>query len=239
MLDDARMQLNELLGTDAMDTVRLAVENADRAIKSMKFLKPDLDRRGRDDLSLKIKVAEDRLTRTMEHVRVRFLIGSEMAQKDFDEIINSLDEMAASVRVMMAAAQVEIDPDDEVAGFYTCKPIQYNDEDFYTLRLEGTMNKLDFEFIAVSPGGDVTVHLKGTLTGGVYAGETDGVKWSQLNSVSTDQLADRLVNASLMIELGSDGKWRPGNFSLATRSWALIKQDGEVLVLPLPAARAA
>lgn len=232
VLEESRRQLNELLGTDSMDTVRLAVENGERAIKSMKFLHPDLDRSGRNDLHTKINDAEFALNRTLYLVRLRFMIGNELAQKDFAGILDNLDELSASVNTMMGAPPVEIDVSDDVAGFYLTKYSIETEGFFQEVRIEGTMDKLEFDYKAISTNGDVTSHWKGTLTWQGSDRDYNADKTRTLKGRVSDQRANRTLGSSMRIEKSDDGKWRATViFNISGGTYDLVKQSGGFVLL--------
>ena len=242
-LERARRGLNELKNRSYVSVARLAIADAEQAVRSTMFLMGDLSHAAKrdpraakwmDDLVAAIKL----LNATIKRTRHRFLVGNEFSQAELGVFIIGLDAWIKEVDRMRRNMQPGrrdpiVPPDartrvlgiDRVEGDYDIYDHIFDDEPRGTLRIRGTMTEATFDF-KIRYQGRLQWHWTGTLK---WPGGQAG-KIRQLNGPGHDQLVQRRRPEScwMKIERGSDNTWRAVWFNLGGNNFKLVPIRREI-----------
>lgn len=244
VVSEAEQRLNALRPDEPVRRARLALEDAERALRSTEHLVYDLANAGRHDLLGAMSSAMMRLRRVMEWTRHRFLIGDAVSQQELAGLIAAVN----IVRAELARMQAEMHPGprepfvppeplpgpspDAVAGSYEVTGRAWENDPACGSRvvLTGAMQAIEVSF-KLWDGTGVTWNYVGRAT---WDGETRTVqvgerlgetrKTRALVGVAHDARYPGAQHAlEVRAELDSDGRWRAASISIGGNLFALVQ----------------
>jgi len=245
VLREAGLVLDRLDPGSSVRVARMAIEGAESAIASTKYLLGDLKRARKVALQEDLTSAIVELQRAINRNRHRFLIGSQIGQKDLTGMLKGLDFLAREIARMRSGARPgPRDPivppavpprpaaADAVAGRYEIvrDHVQAGHQFHSRVTLTGSMGALAFEFRQWDEGGwsfeGHAWHYKGTVK---WIGGQAGAKRT-LRGTGRSQWHATAPSYRCTIGIARDerGVWRATRINIGGNDFKLAKVNSAI-----------